>query len=249
MHIIQAPHHCEDWPNQQFKARLCNLYHWKSQVSKYIILPFPTLHFKNNIKLPKSWMKSEHPITLIRFVYLFTYIHFFFFLTKTAITFKVTCKHHFTPQILQVSPTREDTPLQSHHILITPKRGKADMPLLFNIQYRFKVPKWTIYFLFPFRPTCATYGSSWTRGGTGAATATYTIARAYTRSLTHCARPGMEPASSGTLCQVLNPLSHNGNSTISFIWGGVVLARAGGGGGIQEPIKNHTMGNGVAMPL
>ena len=32
------------------------------------------------------------------------------------------------------------------------------------------------------------------------------------RSLTHWARPGIEPTSSQTLYQVLNPLSHNGNS-------------------------------------
>ena len=32
------------------------------------------------------------------------------------------------------------------------------------------------------------------------------------RSLTHWSRPGIEPAFSWTLCQILNPLSHNGNS-------------------------------------
>ena len=32
------------------------------------------------------------------------------------------------------------------------------------------------------------------------------------RSLTHWARPGIEPASSWTPCWVLNPLSHHGNS-------------------------------------
>ena len=31
-------------------------------------------------------------------------------------------------------------------------------------------------------------------------------------SLTHWARPGIKPPSSQTLCQVLNPVSHNGNS-------------------------------------
>ena len=34
----------------------------------------------------------------------------------------------------------------------------------------------------------------------------------YIRSLTHWAKPGIEPASSWTLCWVLNPLSHNRNS-------------------------------------
>ena len=43
------------------------------------------------------------------------------------------------------------------------------------------------------------------------------------RSLTQWARPGIRPASSGIVCQVLNPLSHNGNSLsyfclISSIW-------------------------------
>ena len=33
--------------------------------------------------------------------------------------------------------------------------------------------------------------------------------------LTHRARPGIEPTSSQTLCQVPNPLSHNGNSYTS----------------------------------
>ena len=50
--------------------------------------------------------------------------------------------------------------------------------------------------------------------------ATYTVACSNTGSLTHQARPGMEPASSQTLCWILNPLSHNGNSgTLSFNWG------------------------------
>ena len=41
---------------------------------------------------------------------------------------------------------------------------------------------------------------------------TYTTAHGSTRSLTHRARPGIEPTSSWMLCQVLNPLSHSGNS-------------------------------------
>ena len=36
------------------------------------------------------------------------------------------------------------------------------------------------------------------------------------RSLAHRARPGIEPASLGTLCQVLNLLSHNRNSPTLF---------------------------------
>ena len=45
-----------------------------------------------------------------------------------------------------------------------------------------------------------------------------TCAAAYgnTGSLTHWVRPGIEPESSETLCQVLNVLSHSGNSCILF---------------------------------
>ena len=42
--------------------------------------------------------------------------------------------------------------------------------------------------------------------------ATYTTAFGNTRSLTHWARPGTEPTSSQTLCQVLSLLSHSENS-------------------------------------
>ena len=50
----------------------------------------------------------------------------------------------------------------------------------------------------------------------GAASAIYAIAYGNTRSLTHRTRPGIELASSQTLCQVLNPLSCNGNSCRCF---------------------------------
>ena len=49
-----------------------------------------------------------------------------------------------------------------------------------------------------------------------AASSIYTAARGNAGSSSHCVRPGIKPASSQTLCQVLNPLNHNGNSTISF---------------------------------
>ena len=53
--------------------------------------------------------------------------------------------------------------------------------------------------------------------GIWATSVTYTAACGNTRSLTHWARPGIEPASLQTLCQVLNPLSHNRNSqSISY---------------------------------
>ena len=42
--------------------------------------------------------------------------------------------------------------------------------------------------------------------------ATYPTAHSNAGSLIHCVRPGIKPTSSRTLCQVLNLLSHNGNS-------------------------------------
>ena len=43
---------------------------------------------------------------------------------------------------------------------------------------------------------------------------TYARACSNTGSLTHWARPGIEPESLRTLCQVLKPLNYSGNSTI-----------------------------------
>ena len=51
-----------------------------------------------------------------------------------------------------------------------------------------------------------------------AASATCAIAWNNTGSLTHWTRPGIEPASSWRLCQILNPLSHNGNSSFVLIY-------------------------------
>ena len=45
--------------------------------------------------------------------------------------------------------------------------------------------------------------------------ATYAAACSNIRSLTHRARPGIEPSSSQTLWQAINPLSHKGNSIVS----------------------------------
>ena len=53
-----------------------------------------------------------------------------------------------------------------------------------------------------------------------ATSAAYTAACGNAGSLTHGARPGIEPASSWTLCQVLNPLSHNENPRVKLLrWG------------------------------
>ena len=51
---------------------------------------------------------------------------------------------------------------------------------------------------------------------TGAAPMTYVAACNNAGSLTHWGRQGIDPASSRTLCQVLNLLSHKGNAQISF---------------------------------
>ena len=64
------------------------------------------------------------------------------------------------------------------------------------------------------------HGSFQTRGGIRAGTHTTATAKLglslicnlrCARILTHWARPGLGPTSSWMLCQVLNPLSHNGN--------------------------------------
>ena len=49
-----------------------------------------------------------------------------------------------------------------------------------------------------------------------AASVTYTAACSNAGSLTHWVRPGMEPTSSWTLCQVLNLLSHEGTPSTLY---------------------------------
>ena len=87
-----------------------------------------------------------------------------------------------------------------------------------------------IYSFFLFTAAPPAYGNSWARGGIGAAAAgpithplqhqiwatSVTSACSNARFSTHWARPGIEPVSPWTLCWVLNPLSHNGNSVNSF---------------------------------
>ena len=55
--------------------------------------------------------------------------------------------------------------------------------------------------------------------GIRATSESYTTACSNSGSLTHGAKPEIEPASSRTLCWVLNLLSHNGNSSFSPQWG------------------------------
>ena len=49
---------------------------------------------------------------------------------------------------------------------------------------------------------------------------TYATAHGNTGSLTHWAKPGVEPASSQRQCWVLNPMSHNRNSRSKFFLSG-----------------------------
>ena len=89
-------------------------------------------------------------------------------------------------------------------------------------------------FFFLFMAVSAAYGSSQARGQIGAELLAYATAPATldpscvcdlhcscgnTGSLTHQARPGIKSTSSGTLCWVLNQLSHNRNSKgVIFKW-------------------------------
>ena len=86
-----------------------------------------------------------------------------------------------------------------------------------------------IYIFFHFRAAHVAYGSSRVRGWIGAAAAGLRHSHSNTRcepylwpiwrlvaSLTHWARPGIEPTSSYTLCEILNLLSHNRHSNISI---------------------------------
>ena len=86
------------------------------------------------------------------------------------------------------------------------------------------------FFFFLFTATHSAYISSWAMGritasapapshnhsrdlwGIWAASVTYAAACSNTGSLTHWVKPEIEPTSSGTLCQVLSPLSHGRNS-------------------------------------
>ena len=83
-----------------------------------------------------------------------------------------------------------------------------------------------IIFLFMAAPVA--YGSTWLRVKLDlqllpqpqqswilTASASFIATHDNTRSLTQRARPGIEPASSWTLCSVLNPLSNNGASESS----------------------------------
>ena len=82
------------------------------------------------------------------------------------------------------------------------------------------------FVLFCFSAAPVTYGSSWARGRIRAAAAG--LYHSNTGSLTHRSRLGIEPASPQILHRVLNPLSHNGNSSSSVFVFVFLLFRATG---------------------
>ena len=59
--------------------------------------------------------------------------------------------------------------------------------------------------------------------GIRAMSVTHTTAHGNTRSLTHWARPGIEPATSWFLVRFVNPLCHDRNSTHGNFWKGKVF--------------------------
>ena len=81
------------------------------------------------------------------------------------------------------------------------------------------------FFFFLFRAAPAAYGSSPARGHIGAVAASLSHSRGNASLQQHWilnslskARDGIKPIFSETLCQVLNPLSHNGNSWYFFFF-------------------------------
>ena len=85
----------------------------------------------------------------------------------------------------------------------TPSQSVADT----RFEYKY------ILFFFKAISTPAAYGSSWARGPTGATSVPYTTASAFSNagSLTHWARPGIEPTTSQRMSLIYS-LSHNVNS-------------------------------------
>ena len=99
--------------------------------------------------------------------------------------------------------------------------------LIYYVYYKAYISEDEVFFsFFFFTAPPVSYGNSQARGwihsyrptpqpqplGIWAAAATYLEAGGNTGSSTYWVRPGTEPTYSPTQCQVLNPLSHNGNS-------------------------------------
>ena len=75
---------------------------------------------------------------------------------------------------------------------------------------------------FPFRASPTAYGSSQARGRIRDAAEDLRLSHGNAGSLTHRARPGIEPASSWTLVGFIVPLSPNRNSSFSLFLSGAV---------------------------
>ena len=119
---------------------------------------------------------------------------------------------------------------QTHSVLVI-VLGELRTPLLFGITcpgvwsgrdpegnesigcIRMGLEVWVFIFLFMATP--AAHGSSRVRGQTEAAAAG--LCHSNARLLTHWLRPGIEPITSQRQRQVLNPLSHNSNSSCCFL--------------------------------
>ena len=126
----------------------------------------------------------------------------------------------------------------------SPEGGGEPRPGLWSqvqLQYHTALPASLVFFsfflsffffcflffvLFCFSAAPVTYGSSWVRGRITAAAAG--LYHSNTGSLTHRSRLGIEPASPQILHRVLNPLSHNGNSSSSVFVFVFLLFRATG---------------------
>ena len=101
-------------------------------------------------------------------------------------------------------------------------RSNKFFPLAFFLSF---------FFFFLFRAAPMAYESSWARGWIGAGSLCHShshtrsklhlqpmlqLAYGNAASFSHWMRPGIEPASLWILCQILNPLSHNRNSSFSL---------------------------------
>ena len=92
------------------------------------------------------------------------------------------------------------------------------------------------FFLFLFTAAPAAYRSSRASGRIRAATASLCHSHSNTGSLTHWVRPGIEPATSWTLCQVLSPLSPNRNS---LTWHFLTASQSRGSTGLWKSNSLH----------
>ena len=137
----------------------------------------------------------------------------------------IDINHH--KQAHSASAVLDCKPLLSwmFQIILIPFRLKLHLKKPFfpsSLHLKKNFPSWIMliifFFLFLFLSKTApeAYRSSQARGWIWATSATYATACGNARSLTYWARPRIEPTFWLTLCQVINPLNHNGNSFSPF---------------------------------